>query len=206
MEIVLIHGSVTSLGVAYPRTLEFADMARHVAALLGPVLEPRETGHWPLRFIGPGAEAPWIEVVIKGDAGDETAMRMLERFAGSRYGELEAIVDLAEIGRMEAVLRPQVGMTGLLLDLPDAQLYPEWNRPDQEQIAAAVRELLLRWYDVSCFGAAFADHEAEFERDPLKIEPGANPFALFARPSGGGGGGAPLDFFPGSWPLSPLGA
>jgi len=201
----VIHGSVTSIGVAYPATLETSDLARHVAALLGPILEPRTPGRWPMRFTGCGSEAPWIEVEIKQGTDDEATTRMLERFVSSPYGELEAIVQLAGVGRVEAVLRPQVGLNALLLDVPDAALFPEWSLPDPEPVTAAVRELLLRWFDISRFAIAFAGPEAELEIDPRRIEPGAVPFALLARPADGAGG-APLDFSRGAWPISPLGA
>jgi len=197
-------GSVTSVGVAYPRELPVEDLARHVESLLGPVLGPPRDGRWPVRFVG-GAHDAWVEVEIREDAGHRRTREQLERYLGSEYGEIEVTVDLDGIGPVEGVLRPETAVCGLLLDLPDAVLFPERDRERPDIVAAAIRELLLRWYDTSRFARAFADHEAEFEIDPLDLSPQANPFALLAEPSDRSDG-PPLDFHAGAWPLSPLGA
>lgn len=197
-------GSVTSVGIAYPRELTVEDLARHIDSLLGSVLLPRSSWCWPLRFVG-GAHDAWVEVELKEGAASSNRRGLLAQYLGSEYGELEVTVDLEGVDPVEGVLRPETAYSGLLLDLPDQTLFPEKGRAGMETVSSSIRELLLRWFDASRFAVAFADHEAEFDVDPLELSTAASPFALLATPSNSGGG-SPLVFHTGGWPISPLGA
>ena len=201
----MISGSVTSIGVAYPRQLEPGDLARYLAALLGPILQPRSPGRWPVQFVGGGQREVHVETAVKEEAEAETTLRLLEQLLTADCGELEAEVDLPGLGRVEVVLRPETALCGMLIDLPDSALFPEQSLERSEIVTNAIHELLLGWYDVSRFAVAFADHEAEFDVDPLELGPTGSPYALLALPAKKPDG-SPLDFHRGGWSLSPLGA
>ena len=201
----MIHGSVTSIGVAYPRELPVQDLARHVRALLGTVLEAPRPGRWPLRLSGGREGDVLVELEIKDTSSPEETIAILERFLGSEHGEIEAVVQLAGVGAVDAVLRPETAVCGLLLDLPDAALYPSRDHRRSAAVVAAIKELLLAWHDASRFAVAFADHEAEFHVDPLDLGSDTVAYALVALPSARAGG-VPLDFRSGGWPLALGGA
>lgn len=194
-------GSVTSLGVAYPLSLEVPDLASHVAALLGPVLQPTAEDRWPLWMVG--SREARVDLALK-EGEDPANTRLLERFLGAAYGELTGRVMLTGIGEIAAVLRPETRHAGVLLDLADADLFLGDVPERSEMVVAALRELLLHWYDVSRFVVAFADHEAEFDVDPESSGPAQDRFALVAVPNERPGG-APLRFHRAGWQLSPLG-
>jgi len=200
----VIHGSVTSVGVAYSRSLAVGDLARRLCALFDTVLVAPGRGGWPLRFVGGGDREVRVELEIRAGAGVEETAPMLEHFLGAEYGELPAEVHLADIGAVRAVLRPETAVCGLLLDLPDAALYPLRDHRRHVLVGAAIRELMLAWFDASPFEKAFADHEAEFHVDPLEVRPDSNPYALLALPAAAGDGPR-LDFHAGGWPLAPGG-
>jgi hypothetical protein len=201
VEGVVTHGSVTSVGVVYARDLSTRDLARNVLSLLGPVLEARAPGRWPILFLGGHECDVWVEMKIKSDAPANETAELLEHFLESEFGEMEVIVRLTGIGPVEAVLRHETAVCGLLLDLPDAALFPARDPGRPAVVAAAIKEFMLVWYDASRFEAAFADHEAEFHVDPLTLGPADNPYALLALPSPGGGE-RPLDFHMGGWLLT----
>lgn len=200
----MITGSVTSIGVAYPRETRVEDLARHLAQLLGRVLLSGRDGKWSLGM-GGGPNDAWVERQIGPEANEREALGKLEGFLGSEYAELQVRIDVEGIGEIDGVLRPETPVCGLLLDLPDAELYPERDRSRRDLVSAAVRRVLLDWYDVSRFAVAFADHEAEFEEDPLTLTFGQRRYAILALPTRRNDG-PPLEFHEGGWQLSPLGA
>ena len=200
----MTSGSVTSIGVAYPRETRVADLARHLAHLLGRVLLPAEDGKWSMG-IGGGPNDAWVEREIGPEDDQHEALGKLEGFLGSEHGELRVRIDIEGIGIIDGIVRPETTVCGLLLDLPDAELYPERDRSRRDLVPAAARRILLDWYDASRFAVGFADHEAEFEEDPLKLTAEQRSYAILALPSRRADG-PPLEFHEGGWRLSPLGA
>ncbi|MCP4680117.1 MAG: hypothetical protein GY854_32415 [Deltaproteobacteria bacterium] len=198
-----MSGSVTSIGVAYARTSDPPDLARFLMALLGTVFQPRTPGRFPMSFVTTRDWEVRIETSLKDEDDRGTNMRMLERFLVASYGELELAVDLHDIGMIEAVLRPEAAVSAVLLDLSDNQLFPKWNQARSTAVEKAIRDLLISWYEQSPFRAAFADHEAEFDIDPLELRADNNPYALLAMPAEMKDAG-PLEFHQGGWLLSPV--
>jgi hypothetical protein len=194
-------GSVTSVGVAYPLSLEVPDLASHVAALIGPVIRPAEDGNWLLRLVG--SRDVSVDLGLNEENGSVNT-RLIEQFLGANYAELEGRVLLTGIGEITAVLRPETRHASVLLDLADADLFPEDIPERSELVMAALRELLLKWYDASHFAVAFADHEAEFDVDIEALDQMLERYALVAEPNDRPGG-APLRFHQAGWQLSALG-
>ncbi len=196
-------GSVTSIGVAYPRTSDPSDMARHLMSLFGTVFVPRVPGRFPMSFVTTRDWEVRIETSIKDEAERGANLRMLERFLGASYGEVELTVELQDLGVIDAVLRPEGAVSAVLLDLPDTQLFLKWSPARAGTVEAAIRDLLNKWYERSPFRVAFADHEAEFDIDPLELRTDHNPYAILATPAGQPNVG-PLEFHKGGWLLSPV--
>jgi len=199
-----VTGSVTSIGVVYPRSLDSADIARHLVAVLGPVLGNRHVGRWALRLSGGGEQAPWVETTVSDSDDPATLLALLGHFFVAEYAEMDVSISLPGIGIVDGVLRPEPALNGLLLDLPDAMLFPERAPNRSETVTAAIRELLLAWYDLSRFDCAFADHEAEFDIDPKSTEFGTGHYAMVALPVEAAKG-PPLRFREAAWRLSPMG-
>jgi len=209
----MIRGSVLSVGAAYPRDLDVGDLADRVTALLGSMLLPARagpdgSGRWPLRFASGGAHEAWAEVELREEE-PATWKGLLTRWMQSTYGELEATVAFPGGDHVDVVLRPELRFSGLLMDLPEAQLFEAGDaetsdRQRAELLTAGVRELLIAWYQLSPYRRAFADHEAELAADPLEIGLAHSPYALLAEP-GGSAEGPPVRFREAAWRLSPHG-
>jgi hypothetical protein len=205
MDTTMTYGSVTSVGVAYPRELSVEDLASHVSVLLGTVLHTDLTGSWNIELVG-GANEAGVELAIDTETPHRDRLSKLVHFLSAAHGEMKVSVDLQGFGRVDGVLRPETSVCGLLLDLPELVLYDESNDTGASDIQMAVRRLVLDWYDKSRFEVAFADHEAEFDVDPLDLTKTRFPYALLALSASQGSNGSPLKFYENNWPLSSLGA
>lgn len=173
----MIPGSVTSIGFAYPRVLCLEELAQHTYTVLEELLAPTNAGRFPLRCLKTGTHSVRAETTLRTDQDRETNIRLLSRYLSADYAEIEAAVSLPKLGRIDAVIRPEAALNGLLLDLPDASLFPE-------RVAGAVDEAIVgfieQWFSISRFRVAFADHEAEFDTEPLDLGERNNPYAVLA--------------------------
>ena len=195
-------GSVTSIGIAYERNIDLdtfaVEILRGLVALPGETLDRR----WPMRFLYGDHEA-WVATELCASEDFQNQLKMLKRFLTSPYGELDISVYLRGIGRVTGIIRPEYSYTGILIDFFDADLYFGEGMRDPGIVEAAVKDVLTAWYDASRFSVAFADHEAEFEYDPLSLKNNSNEYALLVSTMKGSSDS--LDFPPLCHALTPLG-
>ena len=108
----MMTGSMTSIGVAYPRTFAPEDMAGHAASLMGTILRPKQNMKWPLEIVG-GERGTRIELDLK--KGDDLK-GFLVQFFNADYGSISVAVELtslraAAFGEITLITSPEVFVT-----------------------------------------------------------------------------------------------